>query len=43
MERSLGEIEIAFRYANAEDPLLVVPTLVNEKGPYDFALDTPGP
>jgi predicted aspartyl protease len=40
MERSLSETEIAFRYANAEDPLLVVPTLVNEKGPYDFALDT---
>jgi len=40
MERSLEETEIAFRHANAEDPLLVVPTLVNEKGPYDFALDT---
>jgi predicted aspartyl protease len=40
MEQSLEDTEIAFRYANAEDPLLVVPTLVNEKGPYDFALDT---
>jgi predicted aspartyl protease len=40
MERSLEEREIAFRYANAEDPLVVVPIFVNEKGPYDFALDT---
>jgi predicted aspartyl protease len=39
-ERGLDEREIAFRWANAEDPLLVVPTLVNERGPYDFALDT---
>jgi predicted aspartyl protease len=40
MERSLEDTEIAFRYANAEDPLVVVPIFVNEKGPYDFALDT---
>jgi predicted aspartyl protease len=39
-ERSLGEREIAFRWANAEDPLVVVPVFVNEKGPYDFAMDT---
>jgi predicted aspartyl protease len=40
LERALDEREIAFRYANAEDPLVVVPIFVNEKGPYDFALDT---
>ena len=40
MERALDEREIAFRSANAEDPLVVVPIFVNEKGPYDFALDT---
>jgi len=39
-ERALDEREIAFRWANAEDPLAVVPVFVNEKGPYDFALDT---
>lgn len=39
-ERALDEREIAFRWANAEDPLVVVPVFVNEKGPYDFALDT---
>ncbi len=38
--RALDEREIAFRYANAEDPLVVVPIFVNQKGPYDFALDT---
>jgi predicted aspartyl protease len=40
MERALEEREIAFRSASAEDPLVVVPIFVNEKGPYDFALDT---
>lgn len=40
MERALDQREIAFRSANAEDPLVVVPIFVNEKGPYDFALDT---
>jgi len=39
-ERAPDEREIAFRWANAEDPLVVVPVFVNEKGPYDFALDT---
>jgi predicted aspartyl protease len=39
-ERALDECEIAFRWPNAEDPLVVVPVFVNEKGPYDFALDT---
>lgn len=39
-ERALDEREIAFRWANAEDPLVVVPVFVNQKGPYDFALDT---
>jgi len=39
-EWALGAREIAFRWANAEDPLVVVPVFVNEKGPYDFALDT---
>jgi predicted aspartyl protease len=39
-ERALGEREVAFRWANAEDLLVVVPVFVNEKGPYDFALDT---
>jgi predicted aspartyl protease len=38
--RALAEHEIAFRWANAEDPLVVLPVFVNEKGPYDFALDT---
>jgi predicted aspartyl protease len=39
-ERALDEREIAFQWANAEDLLVVVPVFVNEKGPYDFALDT---
>jgi len=39
-ERALDEREIAFRWPNAEDPLVVVPAFVNEKGPYDFAVDT---
>jgi predicted aspartyl protease len=39
-ERAVDEREIAFRWANEEDPLVVVPVFVNEKGPYDFALDT---
>ena len=39
-EKSLGAGEIAFRWANAEDGLVVVPVFVNQKGPYDFALDT---
>lgn len=39
-ERALEQREIAFRWPNAEDPLVVVPVFVNEKGPYDFALDT---
>jgi predicted aspartyl protease len=39
-ERALDEREIAFRWTNAEDPLVVVPVFVNDKGPYDFALDT---
>ena len=39
-ERALDEREIAFHWANPEDPLVVVPVFVNEKGPYDFALDT---
>jgi hypothetical protein len=40
MKRALDEREIAFRSANAEVPLVVVPIFVNEMGPYDFALDT---
>lgn len=40
MSRPLNEHEIAFRWANAEDPLVVVSVFVNEKGPCDFALDT---
>jgi predicted aspartyl protease len=40
MEQALDEREIAFRFASAEDPLVVVPIFVNEKGPFDFALDT---
>jgi predicted aspartyl protease len=39
-ERAPNEHEIAFRWANAEDPLVVVPVFANDKGPYDFALDT---
>ena len=39
-ERALDEREIAFQSAHAENPLVVVPVFVNEKGPYDFALDT---
>jgi len=39
-ERALDGCEIAFQPANAENPLVVVPVFVNEKGPYDFALDT---
>jgi len=39
-ERALEEREIALHWANPEDPLVVVPVFVNEKGPYDFALDT---
>jgi predicted aspartyl protease len=39
-DRALDEREIAFRWANAEDPLVVLPVFVNERGPYDFALDT---
>jgi len=38
--RALDGCEIAFQSANAENPLVVVPVFVNEKGPYDFALDT---
>ena len=40
MERALVEREIPFQSAHAENPLVVVPVFVNEKGPYDFALDT---
>ena len=39
-EWALDESEIPFQQANAEHPLVVVPVFVNEKGPYDFALDT---
>lgn len=39
-KRALEEREIAFRWPNAEDPLVIVPVFVNEKGPFDFALDT---
>ena len=39
-ERALIEREIPFQSAHAENPLVVVPVFVNEKGPYDFALDT---
>ena len=39
-ERALDESEIAFRWASAEDPLVVVPVFVKDRGPYDFALDT---
>ena len=38
--QALDEREIAFQWASAADRLVVVPVLVNEKGPYDFALDT---
>ena len=38
--RALNGREIAFRWANAEDPLVVLPVFVNERGPYDFAVDT---
>jgi predicted aspartyl protease len=40
VERALDGREIAFQSAHAENPLVVVPVFVNEKGPYDFALDT---
>jgi predicted aspartyl protease len=40
MERAPDQREIAFRWANAEDPLVVVQVFVNGRGPYDFALDT---
>lgn len=40
MEWALVEREIPFQAAHAENPLVVVPVFVNEKGPYDFALDT---
>jgi len=30
--KALDEREIAFRWANAEDPLVVVPVFVNEMG-----------
>jgi len=39
-ERVLNEGEIPFRWANAEDRLVVLPVFVNGKGPYEFALDT---
>lgn len=39
-ERPLDKREIAFQPAHAENPLVVVPVFVNEKGPYDFVLDT---
>ena len=39
-EWALDEREVPFQRANAEDPLVVVPVFVNEKGPYDSALDT---
>jgi predicted aspartyl protease len=38
--REPNQHEIPFRWANAEDRLVVLPVFVNEKGPYDFALDT---
>lgn len=38
--RALDEREIAFQSAHAENPLVVVPVFVNEKGPFDFVLDT---
>jgi hypothetical protein len=34
--RALDDRELAFRWANAKDPLVVVPVFVNERGPYDF-------
>ena len=39
-KRALDKHEIAFQWASAEGSLVVVPVFVNEKGPYDFALDT---
>ncbi|MFQ5776922.1 MAG: TIGR02281 family clan AA aspartic protease [Terriglobia bacterium] len=32
--------EINFRLADAEKPIILVPTFVNGRGPYDFVLDT---
>lgn len=32
--------EVGFRLAGAENPLILVPTQVNERGPYEFILDT---
>jgi len=32
--------EVAFRLAGAENPLILVPTQVNGRGPYEFILDT---
>ncbi|HEY6250423.1 MAG TPA: retropepsin-like aspartic protease [Candidatus Angelobacter sp.] len=39
-ERALGESEIAFQSPHADNTLVVVPVFVNDKGPYDFVLDT---
>jgi len=32
--------EVGFRLAGAENPLILVPTRVNDRGPYEFILDT---
>lgn len=32
--------EVGFRLAGTEDPLILIPARVNERGPYEFILDT---
>ena len=39
MRRSMSR-EVAFKLAGERDPLILVPTLVNGNGPFDFILDT---
>ena len=34
------QTRVSFKLANPAKPLLLVPVLVNDKGPYEFALDT---
>ncbi len=32
--------EVSFQIASAAKPVILVPTWINEQGPYEFALDT---
>ena len=32
--------EVGFRLAGTENPLILIPASVNERGPYEFILDT---